>query len=143
MTGMTVIVKTITRLLIGFIAVFAAEVVCYGHLTPGGGFAGGVMFAGAFILIVLALGGDTAVSIIRERSLAVWDSIGALGLLAIALAGFAGGVFFRNILPHGKSFALISGGTVLWSNMAIGIKVAASMAAVFIALTLFHEDDER
>ena len=34
MNGMTIIVKTITRLLIGFIIVFSASIILYGHITP-------------------------------------------------------------------------------------------------------------
>ena len=40
MRGMTLIVKTITALLIGFILLFGFYVILTGHLSPGGGFAG-------------------------------------------------------------------------------------------------------
>ena len=36
MGGMSLIVKNITRLVAGFIALFGAYIVLYGHLTPGG-----------------------------------------------------------------------------------------------------------
>ena len=133
---MTLIVKTITRLLIGFIVVFAASIVIYGHLTPGGGFAGGVMLAGAFVLLVLALGKNAALNIVSSRALGTWDCIGALLFLVIAVAGFAGGAFFVNIINHGTPYRILSGGTLLWSNIAIGIKVAASLFAVFLGLVL-------
>lgn len=136
MNGMTLIVKTITRLLIGFIVVFAASIVIYGHLTPGGGFAGGVMLTGAFVLLVLALGKDTALGIVSRSALGVWDCIGAFIFLLIAVAGFAGGAFFVNVINHGTPYRILSGGTMLWSNIAIGIKVAASLFAVFIGLVL-------
>ena len=60
MTGMTLIVKTITRLLFGFIILYGVSIVLYGHLTPGGGFAGGVILACGFILLVLSFGRDAA-----------------------------------------------------------------------------------
>ncbi|NQT18078.1 MAG: MnhB domain-containing protein, partial [Planctomycetes bacterium] len=53
---MTPIVKTITRLILGFIVVFSASVILYGHITPGGGFAGGSMLACGFVLLLLAFG---------------------------------------------------------------------------------------
>ncbi|HID57013.1 TPA: hypothetical protein EYP37_10830, partial [Candidatus Poribacteria bacterium] len=57
--GMTVIVKTITRIVAGFITIFGAYIVLTGHLTPGGGFPGGVILACAFVLLTLAYGGET------------------------------------------------------------------------------------
>jgi len=143
MNGMTLIVKTITRLILGFIIVFAVSIVFYGHLTPGGGFAGGVMLACVFILLVLAFGKDTANRIVGEKALSAWDCIGALGFMGIALFGFTQGVFFKDFLTSGTPLRLISGGTIMWSNIAIGIKVSASLFAVFVALALFRINRER
>ena len=142
MNGMTLIVKTITRLILGFIIVFAVSIVFYGHLTPGGGFAGGVMLACVFILLVLAFGKDTANRIVGEKALSAWDCIGALGFMGIALFGFTQGVFFKDFLTSGTPLRLISGGTIMWSNIAIGIKVFASLFAVFGALALFRINRE-
>ena len=143
MNGMTLIVKTITRLVIGFIIVFAGNIVLYGHLTPGGGFAGGVMLACALILLILAFGKKTALDIVSDKALSAWDSIGALGFLAIAFAGFAGGFFFTNVIMRGTPLRLISGGTIMWSNIAIGIKVSACLVVVFLALVIFRMEHKR
>jgi len=143
MNGMTLIVKTITRLILGFTIVFAGSIVFYGHITPGGGFAGGVMLACVFILLVLAYGKDSALTIVGEKALSAWDSIGALGFLGIALFGFTQGVFFKDFITSGTPLRLISGGTVMWSNIAIGVKVSASLSAVFVVLALFRMTRER
>ena len=55
-SGMSLIVKNITRLTIGILFLFGIYVVLHGHLTPGGGFAGGVILALVYILSVLAFG---------------------------------------------------------------------------------------
>ena len=39
--GMTEITRTITSIMSSFIVMFGVYLACYGHLTPGGGFAGG------------------------------------------------------------------------------------------------------
>ena len=143
MNGMTLIVKTITRLIFGFIVVFAASIILYGHITPGGGFAGGVMLACAFILLVLAMGGKAALAIITERNLSAWDCIGAFGFLVIALIGLSIGNFFTNFLVRGTPLRLISGGTVMWSNIAIGIKVSACLFAVFLGLVYLRLNGDR
>ena len=54
--GMSLIVKTVTRWLKAFLLLFGIYLVLYGHLSPGGGFSGGVVVASAFILLVLANG---------------------------------------------------------------------------------------
>lgn len=138
MSGMSLIVKTITRLVFGFIIIFGASIVLYGHLTPGGGFAGGVILACGFILLVLAFGKNTALDIIGEKALSVWDCLGALGFLIIAVIGYSGGFFFYNFLSRGTSLRLVSAGSLMWSNIAIGIKVSACLLAVFIALALYR-----
>ena len=56
MKGMTLIVKTITALLIGFITLFGFYIVLTGHISPGGGFAGGVILAAGLLLVILAFG---------------------------------------------------------------------------------------
>ena len=53
---MTTIVKKVTQLVSGIIFLYGIYVITHGHLTPGGGFAGGAIIAGAFILLVLAYG---------------------------------------------------------------------------------------
>jgi len=143
MKGMTLIVKTITRLLFGFIIMFGVSIVLYGHITPGGGFAGGVMLACGFALLVLAFGKTTAIEIIREKSFEAWDSVGSLLFLGIAVAGFFAGTFFFDFLSRGTPLRLISGGSLLWSNCAIGIKVSAGIFTAFIALSGFRMSGKR
>jgi multisubunit Na+/H+ antiporter MnhB subunit len=46
MKGMTLIVKKTTQLMAGLIFLYGIYVIIHGHLTPGGGFAGGVLIAG-------------------------------------------------------------------------------------------------
>lgn len=136
--GMTLIVKTITRVVAGFIATYGIYLVLYGHLTPGGGFAGGVILACGFVLLVLAFGKDFTFRILSQRGTSIWDCLGAFAFLAIALLGYIGGTFFFNVIGKGRPFHLLSAGTIPLANIAIGIKVAACLCGVFIALVLFR-----
>ncbi|MFC1538141.1 MnhB domain-containing protein [Candidatus Latescibacterota bacterium] len=138
MHGMTLIVKTATRLVLGFIVVFAGYMILYGHLSPGGGFAGGTILACGFILLILAFGKDSALVLLGDKKLTLMDCLGAFGFILIALIGFTNGAFFRNFIDRGTSLRLISGGTIMWSNIAIGIKVFASLYAVFLALVFLR-----
>ena len=44
-SGMSLIVKVITRLTVGFILLLGIYVLLHGDVSPGGGFAGGVIIA--------------------------------------------------------------------------------------------------
>jgi multisubunit Na+/H+ antiporter MnhB subunit len=138
MKGLTLIVKTITDFVVAFIVVFGAYIVLYGHLTPGGGFAGGVIVACAFILLMLAHGREVAFSRLGERTAHVLDSAGALAFLMIGWVGMTGGFFFLNVFGRGEQFRLLSSGMILPANIAIAFKVGSSLFLVFSALAVFR-----
>ena len=135
--GMTSIVKTIVRFVIGIIFVFGAYIILYGHLTPGGGFAGGVILACAYIILTLGFGKILGLKKLSDKVASILDTTGVLVFLIIGLAGFTGGYFFLNFLQKGEMFQLASAGTIPLMNIAIGVKVTASVFAVFIALSIF------
>lgn len=141
MKGMSIIVKTITRLVVGFITIFGIYIVVYGHLTPGGGFAGGVMLACGFILMMLAFGKEFTLGLFSRGASSIADSSGALAFLALALVGYLGGSFFFNLLDTenpANFFQLFSAGIIPLCNIAIAIKVGACLFGVFIALVVFR-----
>jgi len=135
--GMTPIVKTIVRFVIGIIVIFGAYIVLYGHVTPGGGFAGGVILASAYVLLTLAFGKDMGLSKMSNAGASLLDNSGALAFAIIGLLGFTGGYFFLNFLPKGTPFQLFSAGMIPLENIAIGVKVTASVFAIFMALSIF------
>jgi len=137
MKGMTLIVRNVTKLVAGFVALFGLYIVVTGHLTPGGGFAGGVILMAAAVLIVLAFGGDRARELTTEGNCHIVEGLGALGFLVIALLGLCVGGFFVNFFPgKGNVHEFFSGGTIMLSNLAIGAKVAAGLTGIFLALVL-------
>ncbi len=141
-TGMTLIVKTITRLTVGLILIFGIYIILHGHISPGGGFAGGVIVALSFVHMMLAFGKDIAATKISRNLASNLESIGALMFLTVALLGFAGGSFFLNILAKGKPFELFSAGTIILSNVSIGIKVGVGLFAIFLALVILEKSKE-
>ena len=138
MQGMSLIVKNITRLVASFIVLFGAYIALYGHLTPGGGFTGGVILAAGLALVVLAFGERFARNVLTPEWAKVGDTLGAVGFLAVAVLGFVGGVFFANFLPLGEVGRLVSAGTIPISNVAIGLKVGAGLFGVFVALAAYR-----
>jgi len=136
--GMTLIVKNTTRLITGFIAVFAVYIAATGHISPGGGFAGGVILSAGAVLVVLAFGRRFAQGMISEPFCHTWDAAGAMGFLVVAMLGYFTGGFFVNFISTGKVGHLFSGGTIALSNLAILLKVAAGLAGAFLALSAFR-----
>jgi len=133
--GMTLIVKTITRLTVGLILLFGIYIVLHGHITPGGGFAGGVIIALSFIHLMLAFGKDLALKKLSEAQASFFESLGAIMFLTIAILGFVGGYFFLNFfLDKGEPFKLFSAGIIPLCNVAICFKVGAGLFAIFAAL---------
>ena len=136
--GMTLIVKTITRLTVGLILLYGIYIVTHGHLSPGGGFPGGVIIALSFIHLMLAFGKDLALKKLSESVASFFESFGAIMFLTIALLGIVGGYFFFNFVFKGRPFNLFSAGIIPLSNIAICLKVGAGLFAVFVALILLE-----
>ena len=140
--GMSVIVKTITRLTVGLILLYGIYILSHGHLSPGGGFAGGVIIALSFVHLMLAYGKETALKKFPKRAMSFFESIGAIIFLSIALLGFTGGYFFLNFIPKGKAYELFSAGIIPLCNIAISLKVGAGLFAIFVVLVLLKLESE-
>ena len=142
--GMSPIVRTVSLWVKGFILVFGIYIVLYGHLTPGGGFGGGVIIAMAFVLMTLCCGKHEALKRLPLGVAGEMDSVGALMFLVIALLGLSaglGGTFFTNYIAKanpGTPYKLLSGGTIMLSNIAIALKVSTSLFLIFTLLVMLR-----
>ena len=142
MQGMSVIVKKVTQLIAGIIFLYGIYIIIHGHLTPGGGFAGGALIAGSFILLILAFGSDVLKLKEKEAGSSITENAAILMVLLIALMGLLLGakIFFANYLPKGMAGDLISAGVIPFYNIFIGIEVAAAILTIFLALVIFKEE---
>jgi len=140
MKGMTIIVKTISGWVKVLIIMFGIYITLTGHLSPGGGFAGGVILASAYVLLMLAFGKEYAEENLPIPLASKLESVGALLFALVAIMGaISSGSFFVNFLQHkeahGQALDLISAGTIPYSNLFIGIKVGASLFLVILILS--------
>jgi multisubunit Na+/H+ antiporter MnhB subunit len=145
MKGMTVIVKTISSWVKVLIVLFGIYIILFGHLTPGGGFAGGVILASSYVLLMLAFGGEFVKKDLPLSLVSKLDCIGAFMFIMIAILGLVfGGAFFVNFLvdKYGQPLHLLSAGTIPFSNIAIGLKVGASLFLVIFSLSTCHKSEE-
>ncbi|MFA5143695.1 MAG: MnhB domain-containing protein [Candidatus Omnitrophota bacterium] len=125
--GMSLIVKTVTKLTAGFVLLYGIYVALNGHRAPGGGFAGGVIAALAFILIMLAFGKEVALRRLRSQTLRVLIGIGALAFLVIVIADFSTRAVFNNEIM------------IPICEMAV---VGLGLFAIFTALVLLSKTDK-
>ena len=142
MKGMTVIVKKTTQLISGLVFLYGIYVIIHGHLTPGGGFAGGVIIAGSFILLILAFGSDFIRLTKEEAGSTLYENLAILVVTFLAFSGllFGARIFFLNWLPKGTVGQLVSAGMLPLYNIFVGIEVAASILTIFLALIIFKEE---
>ena len=146
MKGMTVIVKTVSSWVKVLIFLFGIYIILFGHLTPGGGFAGGVILASSYVLLMLAFGRKFVEDNLPSAVASKLDCLGAFLFALVAVLGLVfGGALFVNFLYQkylpGTPFDLVSAGTIPLSNLAIGLKVGASLFLVIFTLTAFRQDD--
>jgi multisubunit Na+/H+ antiporter MnhB subunit len=129
--GMTLIVKTVTRVSVWMILLYGIYIILHGHLTPGGGFGGGVILALALLNVMLAYGKKFTANWLNINFLHDVEAASATLFLVVGILGIAvGGAFFANYLSKGELFHLISSGTILPLNIIIGVKVAMSLFLV-------------
>jgi multicomponent Na+:H+ antiporter subunit B len=119
--------------------ILGADVVVHGHLTPGGGFQGGVVLATGLHLLYIA-GSYPALRALRPlRWYEYGEAIGMGAVVALGVAGLiAGAGFLANVLPTGVFGQLVSAGTVPLFSIAIGVEVASG---VVVLLAGFLEQD--
>ena len=127
------ILRVVTRLLIGPILLFGLYVQFHGDYGPGGGFQAGVIFAVAFILFGLVFG----LSELRRR-VPDWliHKLVALGLLIYAFTGVASFVFGFNYLdynPLGPNPITAQHWGILAIEFGVGMTVFAVMVTFYYA----------
>ncbi|MFD2419672.1 hydrogen gas-evolving membrane-bound hydrogenase subunit E [Amycolatopsis pigmentata] len=121
-------VKFTGYLLLPVTVVLGAIVVLHGHLTPGGGFQGGVALATGWHLLYLA-GDYPALDRLRPIDWCEYVDAAATGLYVVTgLIGLGlAGSFLANFLPSGTFGSLLSAGIVPVLSFFVGVEVAAGL----------------
>jgi multicomponent Na+:H+ antiporter subunit B len=100
-------------------------IVAHGHLTPGGGFQGGVVLAAAFFVSFLARAERQPSPI----ALTVLEGLAGAAFIGIGLAAMLGGEpFLKMLLDPGVVGQLVSAGSLPLLYLAVGLKVGAELA---------------
>ncbi len=158
--GMSVIAKSITKIILVTVPVVAASVALHGHLTPGGGFQGGSIFAVSSLLAIVALG--TGFLYVRGWSKNRLLGFRTLGLLLIALSVTI--VFIIGSSMHATAFlvqnqwkpwapigmgyvvdlgilgSILYSGTLVFLNLSEFLAVASGLSLAFIIMSFPRKD---
>ena len=138
---MSLIVKTVTRVSVWLIILYGFYIIVHGHLTPGGGFGGGVIIALALLNVMLAYGKKATQNWLNIHSLHRYEALSLTLFLIFGILGILwGGGFLANFLGSGSLFSLASAGTITILNIFIGIKVGLSLFLVVWALSALKVD---
>jgi multicomponent Na+:H+ antiporter subunit B len=113
------------------VLLFGFYVMLYGHLSPGGGFQGGVIIASGIVFLALGNPYEDKSVLVRPAILGGMENIAFLLFILSAMSGvFLGEGFFGNPLA-------VSGtpeGFIILMNCIIGMKVGSSLAFMCIVM---------
>lgn len=128
------ILRVVTKLLVGTIILFALYVQFHGDFSPGGGFQAGVIFAVAFILYGIVFGLANVQSVFPPWAV---HRLMALGVLIYAGTGVASlvlgyeyldyGAFSPHSPEHGQHWGILA------VELGVGITVTGVMIAIYYA----------
>jgi multicomponent Na+:H+ antiporter subunit B len=125
-------VRLLGVLMVGGGLLVGLWLVAFGYITPGGGFPGGVVLAGA-ILVLYLIGSHRDYRPFRnEHVLDPFEGLGAGGYVITGIAALAAGLpFLTNLFGYGTTGTLASAGSIGILNAAAGIAVSVAMLLLF------------
>ena len=131
--------KTASKLLFPIITLYGIYVMIYGHLSPGGGFQGGVIIASGVLLLLISHKDfelpHSLIVILETFAGVSYVLIGLIGLLTLD-------IFLGNFLsPDAKDMGmLMSGGIIPIIYIIVGVKVGSEMSSIVQNLIKRDED---
>jgi multicomponent Na+:H+ antiporter subunit B len=140
------IIKTVCRLLIPFIQLFALYVIAHGHHSPGGGFQGGVILGASVILLAISHDLRTAVQRLREKvdallcaaGVFIYAGTGALclllGLNFLDYSALASVLYVDPVTARSHGILIV--------EIGVGIAVMATMIWIYSNVSSTGKYDE-
>ncbi|MFH1542749.1 MAG: MnhB domain-containing protein [bacterium] len=136
------IVTILTRKLFPFMLLYGCYLISHGHLTPGGGFQGGVIFGSAIILLGLVQGVKETEKRFQEKLLSMIKNIGMIIFVSMGFTGMLlGQSFLSDFMPRSAHGTVPSAGLILYLNLTIGFMVGTGIAVAFYRLIRFGSEE--
>jgi multicomponent Na+:H+ antiporter subunit B len=144
----SIILDAVARILVPIVLLFAVYVLVHGHISPGGGFQGGVLFGSGLIMMRLVWGpGGTGRGVPSFgpslRGALMLACAGILGYVGIGLASMVFGGEFLNYgaLPLGSDPAHVRELATLGIEAAVFLTVAGTVAVLFDTISIGIRED--
>jgi len=133
-----VIVKSAADFFLPLSCVYGAYVVLHGHLSPGGGFQGGVLIASAILLVFLGYGSLKVKKTFNDHKLHSSETVAEIIYVVLGLLGIIGGFnFCINFVFDGLGFD-----TSVLMNHAVGYHVMGGIICLLAMMLSLLDKDE-
>lgn len=134
--GLSFIVKRTFGMLTPFIFLFSIYIITHGHLSPGGGFQGGVILGAISIIFSIVYGSEFDYKRYSPTTKTLLETSGALLFIGLGLMGIlVGGNFLMNLnILNTEVGSLLSAGSIPFINIGIGFKIGAGLAIIFYSM---------
>ena len=132
-----VIVRSAADFFLPLACVYGAYVVLHGHLSPGGGFQGGVLIASAILMVFLGYGSLKVRKTFNDHKMHSSETVAEILYVVIALIGvFTGLNFCVNFVFNGQQVD-----TSVLMNHAVGYHVMGGIICLLsMMLSLLDKD---
>ncbi len=141
----SVIVRTMSRLLIPLIQLFALYVLFFGQYGPGGGFVGGVMLGASLILGILVLGPEAAPYRLAKKVIH-GDGFGLMIFVGVGGLCLIGGGEFLNYsnleIPWVESDLRRRYLGILLTQIGVAVDIAVTAISIVFSLSFLDESEE-
>lgn len=115
-----------------FLVLLGLSMAVHGHLTPGGGFQGGVVLGGTLVLVYLAAGYRAFHRLVQPKVVHAVEGLALAGFVGVGLVGLSHGAYLANPLPLGTPGELLSGGAIPVLNGLVAVAVGAAVARLAV-----------
>ncbi len=145
-TSKNVILRCGADSLLPLMLVYMLYIIFHGHLSPGGGFQGGVLMVAVVTILYLGHGYETTTRSLSANFLHGTEGFASVVYVALALLGVSvGAQFCENVLyRYGAIGDLYSAGTIFWMNVTVGLKVLTGVGSIaLLMISLVNERASR
>lgn len=123
------LLKIVSKILFPFLIVFGIYIIMNGHLSPGGGFQGGVVLATSYILVYF----------IHEKNFLDTKRVIKIEKILFVVLIISGIIFYLDIFKFSNIFENYKVVGLVYLNFLIGIKVALGIGGI---IGIFIEEGE-
>ena len=132
-----IITRTVSRVLVPFIQIYALYVIMHGHHSPGGGFQGGVILGASYILYLITHGLEDAKKRMSELKAGLLSTFGILLYSGIGLLCLIMG---RNYLDYGGLSTILKVIPAQARSLGIfGIEIGVGLAVMAVMFSVFFD----